>query len=488
VHSLSKSTFLRGSQCEKSLYLNKHRPELKDERSDSQQAIFDRGTSVGELAQQLFPGGVDVSPEFYYDYEPSIALTKQLIESGTEVIYEAAFQHDRVLAAIDILVKKNGEWKGYEVKSATGVKDVYILDAALQYQVITQSGIALTDISIVYLNKQYVRHGELEVEKLFSIESILEQVLERQPSIPIQIQRLKEVLTLPEMPATDIGEHCYAPYPCDFMGHCWQHVPNPSVFNIARLKMKRATELYQQGIIRYEDLTDVIGLSDSQWLQVRAHLEGNEHIDREGLQDFLSTLSYPMYFLDFESFNPGIPLYDGTRPYQQVVFQYSIHYKSNSQGELRHTEFLASHSGDPRPAFIENLLKMTWMPGTILTYNQSFEILRMQELARDFPAYAEQLNERISRVKDLMIPFQQHRYYHPSMQGSYSIKSVLPALIPELSYDNLGITGGFDASLAFEQMIYDLTANHEEIRRDLLAYCKMDTLAMVRVVERLTAL
>jgi hypothetical protein len=487
-HTLSKSTFLKGCQCEKALYLNKHRPDLKDDRTQSQQAVFDRGTTVGEFAQQLFAGGVDVSPEFYYDYAPSVALTKHLIESGTEVIYEAAFQHDGVLAAIDILVKENGAWKGYEVKGSASVKEVNILDASLQYHVITQSGIDLKDISIIYLNNKYVRRGELDVKQLFTIESILEDVLERQKAIPEQILRLKQVLTLPETPSVDIGEHCFDPYGCDFVGHCWQHIPHPSVFDIAKLQMKRATELYRQGIVRFADITEEIDLSPGQRLQVTAHLGETVHIDIIGLRSFLSALTYPMYFLDFETFWPGIPLYDNSRPFQHIPFQYSLHYKKNPEGDLRHTEFLATPDGDPRLAFIENLLGKTRMPGAILTYNQNFEIQRLKELGRDFPQYAGELNERISRVRDLMVPFRGQLYYHPAMEGSFSLKAVLPAVVPEMNYDHLSIAAGDDASLAFEQMIYDLTANHEEIRKDLLEYCKMDTLAMVRILEKLERL
>ena len=484
-HILSKSTFLRGCQCIKSLYLNKHQPQLKDKISVQQQAVFDRGTSVGELARQRFPGGIDASPEFYYDYQKSVAYTRQLMDDGQPIIYEAAFQFDGVLAAIDILLRENGVWKGYEVKSSTSVKETYVMDAALQFYVITQSGIALEDISIVYLNNQYTRMGELDIRQLFAIESILEAVKEEQDFVATQIPLLKDVIAQAEVPTVGIGMHCDDPYSCDFIGHCWQHIPQPSVFDIFKLRGKRQFDLYRQGIIRFEDITDAVELNDHQRMQVSCHLNNIEHIDPSGLQEFLSTLSYPLYFLDFETFNPAIPLYDYSRPYQQIPFQYSIHYKKHREGELRHTEFLASPIGDPRPAFVEALLSKTRMPGDILTYNQSFERSRLWELAYDFPQYADDLEERISRIKDLMPPFQQRLYYTPAMNGAYSIKDVLPAVVPELSYDHLPISNGNDASLFFEQMIYNPTANHSAIRNNLLAYCKMDTLAMVKILERL---
>lgn len=483
-HLLSKSTFMRGCQCVKSLYLNKHQPELKDEVSSQQQAVFDRGTSVGELAQQLFPGGIDASPGHYYGYEQSIALTEELIDAGHTVIYEAAFQYNGVMAAIDILVQTNGAWRAYEVKSTTGVRENHVTDAALQYYVITHAGMRLSDISIIYINREYTRLGRLDVRQLFATESILDLVLEQQDFIEAQIPKLKEVLTLPEPPVVDIGEHCTEPYPCDFFGHCWQHIPRPSIFDLPRLG-KNQFELYRQGIIRFEDIRDNVELNDNHKLQVSCHLKQGEHIDRAGLKDFLSTLSYPLYFLDFETFNPAIPQYDHSRPYQQIPFQYSIHYKRDPRAELRHTEFLASPTGDPRPAFIEQLLSKTRMPGMVITYNQGFERTRLRELATDFPQYAAALEARIERIRDLMPPFQQMLYYTPAMNGRYSIKSVLPALVPELDYTGMPINNGIDASLGFEQMMYDLTSDHSALRKNLLAYCKMDTLAMVNILERL---
>ncbi len=467
------------------MYLNKHQPKLKDQTSAGQQALFDRGTSIGELARQLFPGGVDASPENYYEFQQSVAYTQRLIHDGESVIYEAAFQHEGVLAAIDILVKTNGKWRAYEVKSSTSIKDTFVLDAALQYQVITGAGLALADLSIIYINNQYVRMGELEIKKLFATESILEGILEQQPFVISQIARLKDVLQLKEVPTVDIGEHCSIPYGCDFMGHCWQHIPQPSVFDLANLREKRKFELYRKGVIRFEDITPDVELNNHQRLQVDAHLNNREHIDAVGIREFLSTLSYPMYYLDFETFNPAVPLYDRSWPYQQIPFQYSIHYKKERHGDLRHTEFLAQGTGDPRRAFIENLLSKTRLPGTILTYNQGFEKGILKGLATAFPEYAEALEDRVMRIKDIMHPFQQRLYYTPAMQGSYSIKEVLPALVPALGYDELLIDNGSDASLYFEQLIYDLTADKEEIRKNLLAYCKMDTLAMVRILEKL---
>ena len=484
-HVLSKSTFMRGCQCVKSLYLYKHHYKLRDAISEQQQAIFDRGTSVGELAQQLFPGGVDAGPDTPFGYQKSVALTKKLMEEGAKVIYEAAFQFNGVLAAMDIMVKENGKWKAYEVKSSTQISETYLLDASLQYFVITQSGIPLADISIVHINNEYVRKGKLNIDKLFTIQSVKEEVLPNQEFVVEKIEEFKEVIKLKHPPVIDIGLQCTTPYPCDFTGHCWQHVPENSVFDISMLKTRKKFELYSNGIVRFEDITEDVSLNANQQLQVTGYLNKTVTIDKKGINDFLKNISYPLYFLDFETFNPAVPLYDQSRPYQMIPFQYSLHYKKNKNADAKHFEFLAMPDGDPRVAFTEQLLKETKAPGDILTYNQSFEKTRLKELAADFPQYAGELEDRISRIKDLMVPFQQKLYYNYRMNGSYSIKAVLPALVPELSYDDLAIGNGSDASVSFERMIHDREANFDELRRNLLEYCKMDTWAMVKILEHL---
>jgi cytochrome c-type biogenesis protein CcmE len=484
-HILSKFTFLRGCQCPKALYLYKKQPELRGKISDQQQAVFDRGTNVGELAQQLFPGGTDAGPETPFKYAESVVYTQELIKKGIDVIYEAAFQYDGVLAAIDILVKKNGKWKAYEVKSSTEVKDVNILDASLQYYVITHSCIKLSDISIIHINNEYVRQGKLNIKELFNAESILADVRENQEFIEEKIAELKKVILQNAVPKVDIGPHCSDPYECDFRDHCWSHIPENSVFDIAGLRTVKKFDLYSQGLIRYKQIESNEMLNEKQQQQVALFLKKENYIDKKGIKDFLKSITYPIHFLDFETFNPAVPIYDQSRPYQQIPFQYSLHYLEKKKASLKHFEFLAQPNGDPRLPFIENLIDHTAAPGDILTYNQSFEIGCLNNLVGDFPKYAKHLNKIIARIKDLMQPFRERLYYVHNMHGSYSIKQVLPALIPDLNYDDLPINNGGDASLAFEQMVFNPSADHSELRKALMLYCSMDTLAMVKLVEKL---
>lgn len=482
-HVLSKSTFVRSCQCLKSLYLYKHNPDLRDEIDISQQRIFDRGTSVGELAQQLFPGGEDASPLTPYDYAQSVIKTKQLIDAGCKIIYEAAFQRDEVLAAMDILVFKNGLWKAYEVKSSTSVKDQFILDAALQYHVITGT-IPLKDISIVHINSEYSRNGKLELNKFFETVSVLDEVNEIQSYVKEQILKAKEVIKEKEIPVKDIGEHCFSPYSCDFMGHCWKHVPEISVFTISRLTTDKKFDLYNNGILNLEDVPDEYPLSEKQRLQVNHKKSGETYINKEAIRKFVNDLQYPIGFLDFETFQQAIPQYDNLRPYQQIPFQYSLHYKKTKKSKTEHLEFLGDEKTDPREEFIVQLIKDLDRPGDILVFNKGFETGRLNEMALIFPQHEEKILKIIDRIKDLMIPFQQKHYYSPLMNGSYSIKKVLPALVPELSYGTLAIGDGGTASATFEELYF--VTDQDEIattRIQLLEYCKLDTYAMVRILE-----
>lgn len=484
-HTLSKSTFLKGLQCHKALWLNRYQPKLRDEISAEQEAIFQRGHDVGKLARDLFPGGADSSP-VNRDYAGAVKRTAELIESGEKVIYEAAFLYNGVLCLGDILVKGRGGWKLYEVKSSTGVKDVYLPDAAIQYYIMTGCGINLTDISIVYLNNQYVRQGDLILNQLFTIESVLEQVAAMQDEIAEQVDEIKKILSRKKVPEIDIGPHCYDPYDCDFMGHCWEHVPSPSVFDINRLTTEKKFELYRSGVVKLEDIPKDYPLNERQRMQVDAYIAGRKHIDKQEIRNFLSTINYPLYFMDFETFMPAVPLFDNARPYQQIPFQFCVYLLGAEGSELQLREFLANAGSDPREGFIRALIEATPAPGPIVVYNKAFEATRMAELARDFPKYEAELTDRQERLVDLLEPFAKGYYYDPSMGGSASIKVVLPSLVKDLSYNGLPISDGSLAMQAYEHLWVETDAERKkEIRSQLLVYCKMDTYGMVRIVEEL---
>lgn len=488
-HLLSKSSFIRGVQCEKHLYLYKYHYKDMDQLSEMQKAIFKRGTDVGKLAQQLFPGGIDAAPASQFHYAKAVLLTAQLLKKKQKIIYEASFNYSDVLAVADILVNQKSGLNIYEVKSSTSISETYIRDAALQYWVISNCGYKVKDFSITYINNQYVRNGKLDINELFITESVLKFILPLQKWVEDNVDRFKKILINKVTPKIDIGEHCYDPYTCGFYEYCRKHIPENSIFDLSGIHLKKKYDLYRSGIIKLEEVPADAELSKNTKLQLDVYKSKKDLIDKKAIKEFLSDLNYPIYFMDFETFQPAVPMFDNSKPYQQIPFQYSLHYKSSKKSKIEHFEFLAETGFDPRIKFIENLLRDTKGKGDILTYNKSFEVLRLKEIAEAFPKYKKEIEERINRVKDLMIPFQKKYYYSNKMQGSYSIKYVLPALVPELGYENLEINEGGLASTAYESLYYETDfISIEQTRNNLLEYCKMDTFAMVRLLEKLELL
>lgn len=488
-HILSKSTFLRGCQCSKRLWLYKKQPDLTAELTAGQQMVFEKGTDVGLLARQLFPGGKDASPIDHFHYPEAIQYTGELVQAGETIIYEAAFQYDKVMAALDILVNNKGNWFAYEVKSSTEIKDYQLTDAALQYYVMTSSGLVIEDFFIIHINNEYVRKGDLDLKQLFRIVSVKKEVLSLQKDIPNKIKEFKNVLQSTIEPVKDIGPHCSDPYDCEFIDHCWKHIPEVSVFDLSRLKSDKKFELYYKGIIEFHHLPEGFSLTSAQELQVKAHLRDYLHIEADNIRDWLKQLKYPLCFMDFETFMPAVPLYQNSSPYQHIPFQFSVHIQETPEAVLRHFEFLGAPENDPRPDFIKKLVDATKGNGSILVYNKAFEAGRLKELQEDFREYSTQIDKILGRLVDLMEPFQKKWYYSPEMNGSYSIKKVLPALVAELSYDEMQIGEGGTAMAAFEGLLKVTDESEKEkIRKALLDYCKLDTLGMVKIQEKLDQL
>lgn len=488
MYILSKSTFLRGMQCHKSLFLNKFHKELRDEISYSQDALFEQGTNVGLLARDLFPNGIEVSNKQNFNYDTAISRTSEILMSNESVVYEATFLFNEVIAAVDILVKDKEGSYCYEVKSSTEIKETFILDSALQYYLIKNSGINIRDFFIIHINNQYVKQDQIDINQLFIKKSILTELIELQDSIPEKIQQLKSVLQKKECPSISIGLQCNNPYPCDFIGYCWKDIPKPSVFDITNLKATKKFELYSKDIIQFKDVPKNYSLNQNQWQQVECELKKETIVLTLPINEFISELKYPLGFLDFETFQLAVPSFKNSRPYQQIAFQYSLHTLNSKGDSLKHLEFIAETDGtDPRVSFIKKLLSDCGDLETILVYNIGFEKGILSELANNFPEYSEEIQNIIKRLKDLMIPFRERWYYTPAMNGSYSIKVVLPALIPEFHYNDLEIKDGSTASNFFSSMIQGtFKGDSKKIKIALLEYCKLDTLAMVKILAKLS--
>lgn len=486
--TLSKSLYIRGLQCKKSLWLKKKKPGVLQAPDDSAQAVFDTGTSVGELACGLFGGGERI--EYTGDFNAQMAKTKEIIEHGTKVIYEATFCFDGILVMVDILRICEDGLIINEVKSSTSLKEVYIDDASIQYYVISSLGYKVSGVNIIHIDSSYVRGEKLELEKLFHTEDVTEQIIQKQAEIPQILGKFDEILSKDAEPEIDIGPHCSDPYHCDAWEYCWceqRGIPEYSVFNISRLRSDKKFDLYKNGVVKFEDIKELDKFNASQQIQIRSELSKEQIIDKDAIKEFLNTLSYPLYHLDFETFQQAVPEFIGLRPYEQIPFQFSIH-KDDGKGNLEHFEFLAEAGSDPRYELALNLIKFIPQDACVLAYNMSFEKGVIRRLAEIYPQISNELMAIHDNIKDLMAPFASKSYYHPKMQGSYSIKYVLPALVPEFesAYKDLNlIHHGGEAMQAYAAMACMNEMQRDAYKKALLEYCKLDTLAMVKVLEKL---
>ncbi|MCX5814419.1 MAG: DUF2779 domain-containing protein [Proteobacteria bacterium] len=481
---LNKSLFIRALQCHKSLYLKKHQPDLAETPSEDQQARMESGQEVGILAQDLFPGGIEI-PYEGLSYDEQLARTDEAVRTG-HTIYEGAFRYDNIFIKVDILYKGADGWELYEVKGSTEVKEYHTNDISLQYYVLKNAGIPVSRACLVHINNQYIRNGEIEVGKLFISEDLTGMVQEKESLVREEVAKMREMLN-GDVPQIDIGSYCDDPYPCDFSSHCWKHIREGSVFDLAGRGVDRY-DLYYKGVKRLIDIpTDI--LTNSQRIQVECARDKSSIIDKEQLRKFLSRLWYPLYFLDFETYMPAIPLYDGMSPYQQMPFQYSLFVQINEGVPLQHYEYIAQPNVDPRRELIEKLLYEIPQGSCGLAYNSSFEVNRLNELAVWLPEYKDTIAEITENIIDLAIPFRSKYVYSWEMCGSYSQKAVLPALVPELSYNGMEVADGGMAMDAYFQMCTSKDQDEiERIRKALLEYCKLDTLGMVKILEKLKAL
>jgi hypothetical protein len=482
---LSKSLYIRGLQCHKSLYLQKYQPELKGEPTSELEALWKSGHEVGDFARMLFPGGV-VVPFDGLTKDEQLAKTGEEIDRGTKAIYEATFSSDDVFVKADIIVRNRGYRDLYEVKSSTSVKEHYWDDVAVQYYVLSGCGLPINKAYLVHINNSYVRNGDIVPEELFAIQDITGVVKEKQASIPEALAGMRAML-LGKVPKIDIGPHCEDPYPCDFMDHCWKHVPEHSVFSL-RGRGVDQWELYRQGVIKLQDVP-LDSLNLMQRMQTEYFLDRKSHADPAKIREFLKKVRYPLCFLDFETFNSGIPVFDGTRPYQQVPFQYSLHRIESEGGEASHFEYLAQPGVDPRKEIAERLVSEIPEGACVIAYNMSFEKMVLRELGRSIPELRKRLNAVIEGMIDLMEPFKRRDIYDWRMNGSYSLKSVLPALVPQMTYKGLAISDGAMASEAYFTMeaIAD-PAKLSRLRSALLDYCRQDTSGLVRLLEKMRSM
>ena len=481
---LSKSKYCNGIQCKKMLWLDKYRNEFKEEIDNSR--VLDNGNDVHEVARKLF--GEDVNIEFNENLNQMIKDTKEALKKENAIITEASFNYKDNFCSVDILKKEGNNYEMYEVKSSTHLKDVFINDLSYQYYVLTKLGYNICNAYVVILDSSYVRHGDLELNKLFKIIDCTDKVTELQRIVQKNIEDINNYMDNDDEPDDDIGIYCFEPYKCPFFSYCTKKINKPNIFDIRLMSNSKKIDLYKKNKYSYKDLLNE-NINDKYKQQIEYELyEKDDYIDKKKIKEFLNTLSYPLYFLDFETFQMSIPKYDGIKPYMQIPFQYSLHYYDIDYN-LKHKEFLAEADIDPRRKLAEQLVKDIPNDACVLAYNMSFEKTVIKNLANLYPDLSDLLINIHDNIKDLMIPFKSRDYYTKNMHGSYSIKYVLPALFPNepsLDYHNLDLVhNGSEAMDIYAHLGEYSTDEQSKIRDSLLKYCYLDTYAMVKIYDKL---
>lgn len=487
--TLSKSDFLKYRVCPSYFWLWKNKPELvpEDSPAEVRENKFEQGNQIELIARELFPDGVLVQG---YNTQ-AVSHTEQMIADGTSTLFQATVITENGLLAMADVIERDGEgWILYEVKSSSKPKPEHIPDMAFQKIAFEAAGYAINATKVIHLNKEYVRHGEsIDPNSFFVTEDVTEKVMTILSEVRDQVIFALDNMSQPDEPticpcrSLSRGKHCPT-----FI-YFNPDIPEYSVYDVSRMQGKKLAELVDSEIFNIKDIPDDFVLTANQQAQVSIEKRGAPHIDQEAIQRSLAELEFPLYFLDYESVNPAIPLIDGVRPHQQMVFQYSLHILDTPDGELRHTEHLSREaSSTALEALAAQMREDIGDTGSVIVWNKVFERDRNKELAELFPEYASFYESLNARIYDLMDVFAKNYYVHPGFLGKCSIKYVLPVLVPELSYKDLAIGKGDIASVRWYEIVTsENTSNADQVFADLLAYCKLDTLAMVKIYEKIKA-
>lgn len=486
---ITKTVFVQGSRCPKYLWLSRNK---QDVCADGDNSHTEDGERVGKLARTYF-GAAKLIP--YASPTAMAKETKALLAEASVTICEASFEAEDLFCAADIVrTKPDGSLDIYEVKSSTSIKGKQLDDVAFQYHVIKEAGYSVSSFNIMHLNGEYERHGALNLGQLFKIEDVTDVLIAMQSDIESSIEMCRAGLYANGEPACELSCACEKDFPCPCLAYCRElhKVPEKSVFDLPGVPATKKYKLYSQGIITPDEMAMSKCLTERQRFIVSSMLEDEsvERMDESKLTSFLSSIRYPLYLLDFETFQQAIPEFDGVRPYEQIPFQYSLHWLESPRGVLHHEEYLGTPGEDPRYCLSKKLCNDIPIGATVMAYNAKFETMVIKNLGQLYPNLSLHLSSMVENMMDLMIPFQQRWYYIGKMHGSFSIKAVLPAMCPgdkDLDYHALPVVHNGTETMQRYATLGDVTDKKKlaYIRAGMLAYCCLDTLAMVKILERL---
>jgi len=480
---LTKSNYLDGLQCPKLLWIKKNDKHRIPDHDEMTQKKFDDGTMVGELATTVFDGGVSLADE---GFKENLDKTKELI--GKKVpIFEAGFIVDNLYSRGDILNPVGDAWDIIEVKSATKVKSINLHDVAFQKYVYEKAGLKINRCYLMHINNTYTNSGEINPKELFVQTDITEDIEEYSKDLESNIEKMFEIIGGDE-PNFSIDDILTIEYDNICKDEFIESLPEDNIFELYRMLTKKKVALYKEGIKQIKNVPESTKLNEKQSIQKNLAHDGGVHINKDGIKKFLDKLEYPIYYLDFETINPILPKFEGMKAYQRIPFQFSLHIQEEKGSELKHISFLAEGTSDTRQKFMQALKDNLGKDGSILVYNQGFEKGVMNECATAFPEFMSWYEETIlHRIKDLWDIFRNFDYYDPKQKGSASIKYVLPVM-SDLSYKNLEhVKKGDQASYEYERVTFGDVDEEErqKIRGALEKYCELDTLAEVKIINRL---
>lgn len=487
MRQLSKSKLIAYRQCPKRLWLEIHKPELRDDSGS--QVAFATGNAVGEIAQDIFDPegkGVNVDPNLI-GWDESAIQTKSSLKAGKGPVFEAYLQIPGALALADVMQPdySSGDlrWEMIEVKSSTRVKSYHRDDAAIQTYVAECSGISLSKVGLAHINNQFVYSGNGDYDGLLHVEDLTEDAKSRNSEVEQWLAEAQATAAEENEPDVAVGSHCSTPFTCGFCDYCWKDVPTvEDTFSmLPNFGDKKRATFEAAGIKTLAAIPEDL-LTANQTKVRAAHLSGETFFDADLARQMLGISKETAYFFDYETVMFAVPIWIGSRPYQNLPFQYSLH-SVESDGRIEHREFLAEDDKDPRRALAEQMITDCGTEGAIYVYNATFERGVTKELAANLPDLSDALHAIIDRFEDLK-PIAKAAYYHPSQNGSWSLKVVAPAIAPECSYDALeGVKVGSDAGAAFLESCAKGTSpeRREELRQQMLEYCKLDTLATVKI-------
>jgi CRISPR/Cas system-associated exonuclease Cas4 (RecB family) len=461
---------------------------LAPEPDEQTIAVFEQGHEVGHWAQKKFPGGVLIKagPE---ELRRALRQTERAVEDKHPAIFEATFSHGNILARVDILQRlPRNKWRLIEVKSANSIKDYHLYDVAIQQHILESLGMKVVPC-LMHLNRDYVYDGkQYDLKRLFVMQEVTDETAALKLEVNDLIREERKVLARAKPPDIEPGSHCTRPCCCEFYDVCNKPLPVDDVANLPGITAKKLAELATWGIQSIRKIPKTFDLNDRQRHAWESAKTGKPWFGK-GLKKALSELRYPLYFMDFETLGVPLPRYAGTSPYGQIPFQWSVHVQQKPGAEPEHYEFLADDSNDPRPEFIRTLCEVVGKRGSVLAYCSGFESSCLDGLAEAVPRYKKQIRDIQRRLWDPLPVIREH-VYDLAFRGSYSLKSVLPALVPEMSYEGMEVSEGSEAGLVWEKMLQSEAGSEERrrLRAALLAYCKQDTLGMVRLIDLLRSI